>query len=220
MLYKKGFIRILPDHSVSEIMENLDEEQKGLIISARRRISRSDGQPSNIIDLVFGTTYVPRYIFALSVRIFIPPSIPIPKRCFICQHFGHVKDQCRTSSPNCKHCAGKHSTNDCNDPRSSSKCFNCARNHESSSRDFPVYKFEFDVMKERYLYNISESEARNNLYSKDGSIQEYLIPQYILRIRAQTISRNCILFGVNKRMTNEVWKIWTQHLEQIWVFGG
>lgn len=154
---------MLPEHSVTKVMENLDEEQKDLIISARKRIDRLSRQPSDIVDLVFGTLFFSRYIFAWSVRILITPSIPIIKRCFICQRFGHVNEQCRSSSPNCEHCRGKHRTNGCNDPRATSECFNCAGDHTASSRNCLVYKYEFEVIKEKYLNNISEADARNKL---------------------------------------------------------
>lgn len=79
MVYKKGFIRIQPEHSVAEVVENMDLDKRELIISARRRINRRDNQYSDIIDLTFNTSYIPRFIFTWSVRIFVTPSISIPK---------------------------------------------------------------------------------------------------------------------------------------------
>ncbi|XP_043470887.1 uncharacterized protein LOC122504067 isoform X2 [Leptopilina heterotoma] len=148
---------------VSEIIENMDEEERSTIVSARRRQSRRNGQPQDIIDLVFSTTHVPRSLFIWSVRIFVTPSIPSPKRCFYCQHFGHVLNQCRSGHPNCEFCAERHDTKKCNNPRPGNICFNCSEDHKASSRDCPVYKYEFQLMKERYLHNISKEMAYEKL---------------------------------------------------------
>lgn len=93
IVYKKGFIHAQLEHSVTEIVENMDQEHRELIVAARRRINRRDSQYSDIIDLTFNSSHIPRYIFTWSVRMFVTPSIPIPKRCNTCQHFGHVSLQ-------------------------------------------------------------------------------------------------------------------------------
>lgn len=165
MIYKKGFIRAQLEHSVTEIIENMDQEHRELIVAARRRFNRRDNQYSDIIDITFNSSHIPRYIFTWSVRIFVTPSIPIPKRCNTCQHFGHVSLQCRASAPNCEFCAGKHSSNSCNNLLPSSKCYNCAEAHKASSRDCLVYKFEFETMKYRYIENLSKRDARIKLYN-------------------------------------------------------
>lgn len=126
LLYKKGFIRIRPEHSVTDIVNNMDEDQKEILIAARRTTNRRNDQESDIIDLSFRTIFVPRFIFIWSVRVFVTPSIPVPKRCTYCQHFGHVSQQCKASAPTCEHCAEKHTTISCNNPRPGSKCFNCS----------------------------------------------------------------------------------------------
>lgn len=59
LLYKKGIIKILPQYSVSDVIENMDEEERNSIVSARRR----NGQPQDIIDLAFSTTHVPRSLY-------------------------------------------------------------------------------------------------------------------------------------------------------------
>lgn len=104
LLFKKGFIRIHPEHPVTEIVNNMDEEQKEMLIIARKRANRRNDQESGIIDLVFRTIFVSRFVFIWSVRIFITPSIPIPKRCNYCQHFGHVSQHCKATVPICEHC--------------------------------------------------------------------------------------------------------------------
>lgn len=36
LLYKKGFIKILPEHSVTEVIENMDEEECNIVVPASK----------------------------------------------------------------------------------------------------------------------------------------------------------------------------------------
>lgn len=59
----------------------------------------------------------------------------------------------------CEHWGGFHESNSCQDQSSSNFCFNCAGDHKSSSSICPVYRFEYLVMKKRYIHNLSKNEA-------------------------------------------------------------
>lgn len=82
ILLKKGFIRVRSEHSVSDIVYNMDERERSLVRSASRRFSRDGRTPTDIIDFLFVSTRIPRSTFIFDVEHFITPIILPPKRCF------------------------------------------------------------------------------------------------------------------------------------------
>lgn len=136
-----------------------------LIVSARRRFvgPRERRQVLDLKDIVFRANYVPRLLYIYDVEYFINPSISIPKRCYRCQIYGHVATQCRTKDPRCEHCGGTHLSDSCEGRLENDFCLNCGESHKASSSDCQVFKYQFELMKERYLYNVSEEVARNRL---------------------------------------------------------
>jgi hypothetical protein len=55
-------------------------------------------------------------------------------RCFNCNGFGHISNNCNQSYASCGHCGGKHKTHECNTDRSSSFCTNCDKFNKSKSQ--------------------------------------------------------------------------------------
>lgn len=128
-------------------------------MSASRRLQRGSNVPMNIIDLNFITKNIPKSTFIYQVAHSITPIIPPPKRCYKCQAFGHVTAQCRSTHFTCEHCGERHKSDDCDSTRFDSYCINCAGNHKSSSSSCLVFRYEFEIMRERYIYNRTREEA-------------------------------------------------------------
>lgn len=175
-IIKRGFIRADAEHSVTELVKQMDTSTKENLIHAKRRVQRNDKHPMNIIDLKFKAKRIPRKLFIYGVAHFITPTIPIRKRCFRCQVFGHVTTQCRATRPSCEFCGGRHDSEECDDPRRGNFCINCSENVISSSSICPVFRFKFELMKERYLKNVSKDEAIEIL-SRQGIICQVASPK-------------------------------------------
>lgn len=82
ILYKKAFIHVKAEHSVTEIMENMDIRERLMVRTARRRFGRSNKGPTDIIDLQLITNFIPRNTFIFYVCHYLTPTIPPPKICF------------------------------------------------------------------------------------------------------------------------------------------
>ena len=89
--------------------------------------------------------------------------IPPPKRCFCCQRFQHISEQCRSTPSKCEYCSEDHPSRDCPNTNLSPGCVNSGDKHPAFSCDCPIYQFEFAVMKERTLKNCGYEEAENML---------------------------------------------------------
>lgn len=64
---------------------------------------------------------------------------PIPRRCNICQRFGHSTNKCHQSIPTCPQCAGPHSYEECNNSPSDATCPNCHQHHNAAFRGCQSY---------------------------------------------------------------------------------
>lgn len=92
------------------------------------------------------------------------------------QIIGHVSFQCRCVKPNCKFYAERYRTDQCSNPAKANRCFNCMDNHKPSSETWPIYRYEFEVMKTGYLINFTRVEAIQ--YFKDQGVFRQSIESY------------------------------------------
>lgn len=166
LLFRKGNINVQKTHSVTEIINNLDKENYSILALAVRRRQRGSNSVLDSIELRFKSDSIPKTVFIHSVAHHVYPVIPQPKRCHNCQLFGHISAQCKSSRAICEFCGGFHESTNCDDQSSSNYCFNCAGDYKSSSSTCPVYKYEYLVMKERYIHNLPRNEAIFNLQQR------------------------------------------------------
>lgn len=158
LLFRKGNINVQKTHSVTEIINNLDKETHSILASAVRRRKRVSNSLLDSIELRFKSDSIPKTVFIHSVAE--------PKRCHNCQLFGHISAQCKASRSICEFCGEFHESTNCEEQSSSNFCFNCAGDHKSSSSICPVYKYEYLVMKERFIRSLSRNEAILNLQQR------------------------------------------------------
>ncbi|KAJ8020459.1 hypothetical protein HOLleu_40055 [Holothuria leucospilota] len=65
---------------------------------------------------------------------------PTPPQCHKCQRWGHTALNCRSKTPTCLRCAGKHTLNDCPTPKDTPTCANCKKPHIASYKGCSTYK--------------------------------------------------------------------------------
>lgn len=80
-------------------------------------------------------------------------------QCFKCQLFGHLSSKCTADTATCYHCAGSHSSRDCDSKDiDSQRCINCSQStnphfksgsstHNAASKDCPIYQRRLQASK-------------------------------------------------------------------------
>ena len=150
LIRKKAFTGpIDPKYSASDIAGRLDPALRDLTVAVRRR-TNDDGSISSKVEFTMAVSRVPRNVRLLGYSYPLTPVIPPPRRCFNCQRFRHISTQCRSSRPICEFCSEHHRTDSCPNKLRSAFCFNCCGHHVASSRECPVYQYDFEINK--YCY--------------------------------------------------------------------
>ena len=150
LIRKKAFTGpIDPKYSATEILCKLDPSVWESVVAVRRR-TNEDGSASPRVEFTMAVSRVPRNLRIMGYSCPLTPVIPPPRRCFTCQRFRHISNQCRSSRPICEICSEHHHTDACPNKLRSAFCANCCGDHVASSRDCPVYQYEFEVS--RYCY--------------------------------------------------------------------
>lgn len=62
-----------------------------------------------------------------------------PKRCYRCNNYGHIKDNCDKPKPSCPKCAGEHEIKDCTS--NVIQCSNCLLSNAEKKLNLPVDHF-------------------------------------------------------------------------------
>ena len=149
-------------YSASNIVYKLDPEIRDVMMSVRRRIN-DEGSVSTRVEFTLAVARVPRSIRLHGYSYPLTPVIPPPRRCFTCQRFRHISNQYRSSRPICEFCSEHHRTDSCPNKLRSAFCSNCCGDHVASSREFPVYRYEFEINKYCYWNSCGFGEAELGL---------------------------------------------------------
>ena len=91
----------------------------------------------------------------------VRPYIPLPKRCFNCQQYGHSGAKCRRAKPVCVRCGleveGEHNPDNCQLPLN---CIHCHEPHSVSSKTCSRYLFEKEMLAIKTREHLTFPEAR------------------------------------------------------------
>ena len=111
--------------SEEEIWECLSEQG---VTDAKRIRRKMDGtlKDTDAIILSFSSATVPDKIKVGFSVVSVRPFVPDPIRCFKCQLFGHVTDQCKNKQ-RCAKCSGEHDSRTCG--ANPLRCPNCTMAH-------------------------------------------------------------------------------------------
>ena len=159
---------LLKPYSDEEIVDGLSHLG---VIKAYRISKKNDSgnlEPTSSIILTFNTSNLPdriRIIAELTERI--RPYIPLPKRCFNFQQYGHMSRACRRQTAICERCGEvcteDHTSRACpNDP----SCTHCGGPHGASNRNYERYLFEKEIIAVKIKQNLIFMEARHKVLSQ------------------------------------------------------
>ena len=123
--------------------------------------------------LTFQRLKLPNTIRAAWLRLEVRPYIPSCRRCFFCQKYGHVINNCRKKMKGeksiCENC-GQEEHGEChNNPN----CINCGEGHPASSKKCERFKFEQEVQALRAREHLNFKEARQRVsatYVQPGTL--------------------------------------------------
>lgn len=142
--------------SEDEILENLSSQG---VVAVRRISTKKDGiiSPTPSLILTFRKTSLPDRVRAGFLSLRVRPYFPNPLRCYQCQRFGHVSQNCVFAAV-CPSCGkDNHGDSACLPPPS---CVNCGESHSPRYKGCSVYKEEFLTQKIKTTEKISYYAAK------------------------------------------------------------
>jgi len=161
---------LLKGYKDEEIAEGLSEQG---VIQCRRIIKqpKSDNPiPTTTLILTFNSSHPPdRVIIRTGLSERVRQYIPMPRRCFKCQHYGHSGAKCRREYPVCVRCGdemrGDHNTETCQLPIN---CVHCNEPHSVTSRTCPRYLLEKEILSIKTKEHLTFAEARSKINMNFG----------------------------------------------------
>ena len=158
----KGIIRdrMLKGESEDSIVEYLRPQG---VTGCKRFKIKKDGKTveTNTLLWTFNRVNVPKSLKIFYRVVPVDVYVPNPLRCFNCQRFGHLENNCSEDPGSvCENCGADghaHQTNQCKNP---TKCINCGKDHSPKSNICEVWLKEKEIMKLKVTHNISYLEAK------------------------------------------------------------
>ena len=151
--------------------------------------------------LTFDAPTLPKYIFLGFERFDVTPYIPLLRRCFKCQQFGHGARTCRATENVCPLCSGTgHKQDDCPN-KESVKCPNCDGAHPATSKECPVFiteKRALEIQTETRCTLPAAREQAGQTASAEQAASSYA--RVLANNRADLVNRNLALSDENARL--------------------
>jgi hypothetical protein len=159
---------LLKDYSEEEIVDGLSHVGVQKAYRMKRKNDNGELENTTTLILTFNTCNPPdriRIIAGLSERV--RPYIPLPRRCFKCQKYGHPKKNCRNEIEICARCSEpcheNHSSNDCT---GAIKCYHCKEPHLTTSKKCQRYIMEQEIIATKVKEHLSFYEARQKVLDR------------------------------------------------------
>ena len=136
----KGVIRSVELLKYSE--ERLQKEfesQKVIEVKQMKRNTNGTITPLPVYVLTFDLLRLPPIIKAAWLRLEVKPYVPAPRRCYYCQRFGHVSNNCRRRIKGEKMICNICCQEDHGECHNISFCINCQGSHPASYKKCDRY---------------------------------------------------------------------------------
>jgi len=122
--------------------------------------------PTYSVKLSFSDTNLPPTI-PLGYRMHkVSKYVPPPLRCFKCQRFGHVADECR-GHERCTRCGKNHDVDNCQTEKANFKCANCGGNHSAAYGGCPKMK------EQAHINSVMVNEGVTRVQAKTKIVHSY-----------------------------------------------
>lgn len=149
LLQCQGVIRISPDLSEEDIMENLIIPfpwEKNQVINikrfSRRELNKETEQleqiPTGTVQITFKGQTLPKKIYINKLAYDVKQYYPMVRQCYNCYYFGHIQSNCKAKK-RCIRCGElNHITIDeCTHKDSPPKCLHCQGSHLPTAKNCP-----------------------------------------------------------------------------------
>ena len=207
--YAKGVVRFrqaAQDLTNEDIVRDLNmsrrnRDQAQVKDASRVTITKGGKKvPTGTFFLTFDAPTLPERIFLGFERFDVDQYIPLPRRCYKCQQFGHGARTCRATEDVCPLCSGTHKQDDCPN-KESPKCPNCDGAHPATSRECPAFLTEkraLEIQVESRCTLPAAREQAGQTTSADMAVNSYA--QVLANSQADLVNRNLALSDENARL--------------------
>ena len=162
---------ILKGYEDCDIAEGLKDQG---VINCRRIIRNPNSNNPELTTTLILTFNKPDPPDRITIRTGLServrPYIPLPRRCFNCQKYGHSGAKCRKITPVCARCGEdfdeNHKAENCNNPIN---CIHCKQPHSVSSRNCPKFILEKEILTIKTKEHLTFAEARAKVLSNNPS---------------------------------------------------
>ena len=121
-------------------------------------------RPASVYVLTFSGSRLPEAVTIGWLRCPVRLCVPLPRRCFKCQKFGHGATRCRALSSTCGFCSAQPShEHPC---PCDAKCANCDGPHPAFSKNCFYYNFEKEVLQIQARDRTSYIEAKKSVRAR------------------------------------------------------
>ena len=134
----------------SEILQELKQYH----VTSIKRLGKK--QQSESVILFFESQSLPEKVVIGYRKHNVKDYIPPPVRCFKCNKFGHVQENCRNKIT-CPNCGENHQYSECK--TSTKRCVNCGEDHSAAFRGCRAYKHEQEIISIKIQNNITYAQA-------------------------------------------------------------
>ena len=151
--------------------------------------------------LTFDTPTLPDRIFLGFERFDVEPYIPLPRRCFKCQRFGHGARTCRATEDVCPLCSGTGHKQEACPNKESPTCANCKGTHSAASKECPAFiteKRALEIQAESHCTISAAREQAGHDASTEEAAKSYA--RVVAHSQADLINRNLALSEENARL--------------------
>ena len=162
-------------HDDQELLSELSKFGVVSIYRKKRKINNILTE-TGILILTFDTCSLPTNVKLGWTVLEVRKYIPDPRQCFKCQKYNHSSKSCRSPNDVCNRCGGiGHSGAMCTN---AVKCANCAKPHQSNSRQCFFFSLEKEITTiqttEKIMYRDAKKLALQKFIEPNKTFSEVL----------------------------------------------